>query len=165
MPLALFALAFAGALFVLREPGAAGDAGPPAAASAVPWADAASASSAPASDTASPQAGGQRAANAATEPRAVAAPPESDGPARESAIPPDAQPAVEAVGDAIDTLESSASPDDRVRAIRSLAATARSGLDVPRVRSSLRVAAADDDPDVAARAQDEYDALLEREDR
>lgn len=33
------------------------------------------------------------------------------------------------------------------------------------LRSSLRVASADDDPDVAARAQEEYERLIDREDR
>jgi hypothetical protein len=31
-------------------------------------------------------------------------------------------------------------------------------------RSSLRIAAADDDPDLSARAQEEYEALIDRED-
>ena len=90
-----------------------------------------------------------------------------DGDVEESvpAPPAEAQRSIEAVGDAIDTLKYSGSPDDRVRAIRALAATARGGLEVARARSSLRVAAVDENPDVAARAQEEYDALIERDDR
>src|SRR4051812_3270299 len=105
MPLVLFALAFAGALFLLRQPGSAApgmpravaDASPPAVARAVHGADEASIASTRASATASPRAAGQRVKSAAIEPRAVAAPPE-EGPTQEPATPLDAQPPVEAVG-------------------------------------------------------------------
>jgi hypothetical protein len=81
------------------------------------------------------------------------------------ATPADAQLASETVGAAIDTLEYSGSPEDRVRALRSLSGTAGNSADRARVRSSLHVAATDDDPDIAARAQEEYEALVERDDR
>ena len=149
IPLALFALAFAGALFVLRQPGAA------------------------APDSVIPAAHSPEAARTVSAVRVASAAPPSiiTPPDAEESAPPapsvsaDTQPPIEAVGDAIDTLEYSGNPDDRVRAIRTLGATARDGPEVPRVRSSLGVAAADEDPDVAARAQDEYDALVEHDDR
>lgn len=69
------------------------------------------------------------------------------------------------VSEAAELLNLSGNTDDRVRAVRSLAASAREGDDVAYVRSFLRVASADDDPDVAARAQEEYERLIDREDR
>ena len=134
IPLALFALAFFGALFALKGSGPAA----PGPAKALPVVhDPALASAAV------PAPLDRVALVAAARFEAPAAVPES---VAETPRPP------EAVEDAIDTLEYSGSPEGRVRA-------------VSRARSSLRVAAADDDPDVAARAQEEYEALVEREDR
>jgi hypothetical protein len=198
IPLALFVLAFAGALFVLRQPGAvasdsaisaahtpraartasavrmvstapaSGVASPLTAASAAPPSGATGSSIASVSATASPQSAAPRTAHAdSIVPAGGEGARAEDGDAEESvpAPPAEAQRSIEAVGDAIDTLKYSSSSEDRVRAIRALATTARSGLEMARARTSLRVAAADENPDVAARAQEEYDALIERDDR
>jgi 16S rRNA C1402 N4-methylase RsmH len=55
-------------------------------------------------------------------------------------------------------------PEDRVAAIQTLAATGHSGRALGRVRQSLRFAAADQDPEIAARAQEAYDSLMKRDD-
>lgn len=82
-----------------------------------------------------------------------------------SGAAPEAPLTNEPVVDAVSTLDNSLSPDDRARAINSLAASTPEGPDVARARSSLRVAATDEDPDIAARAQEAYDLLVERDDR
>ncbi|MEJ0036072.1 MAG: hypothetical protein WDO68_08305 [Gammaproteobacteria bacterium] len=161
IPLALFALAFLVALFALRQPRPA----------------------APEPMNVSPAAQLLRVASVASEARPAIAATVSASPAAKvrapipptgSVVPPDADeppasagPATAersfAVAEAVDALTDSGSADDRVRAIQSLAASARDGYDVARVRSSLRLASADANPDVAARAQEEWERLVERE--
>ena len=72
---------------------------------------------------------------------------------------------MDSVEEAVNTLKRSGSADDRARAVRSLAAAARSGVEGSRVRAMLQFAAADENPDVATRAQEELEAIIEREDR
>ena len=67
------------------------------------------------------------------------------------------------VGQALDALKYGAS-DERVRAIQSLAAATPSAAELASVRSSLRLAATDQDPDIAERAQEAYDSLMKRDD-
>jgi hypothetical protein len=55
--------------------------------------------------------------------------------------------------------------EERIRAIQTIAEAARSGSEVARMRRALRLVAADADPEVAARAQEEYERLTERDDR
>jgi hypothetical protein len=55
--------------------------------------------------------------------------------------------------------------EERIRAIQAIAEAARSGSEVAGVRRALRLTAADPDPEVAARAQEEYEQLSERDDR
>jgi hypothetical protein len=160
LPLALFALSFAGAMFVLRQPVGAERA------QLVP---ARSASAPLRPETAFVEGGEHGDATGRGEPRGEAHAAADYRSFGTSAEPPVTAVAgtrsIESIGEVIDTLENSLSPDDRVRAIHSLAANARDGVEVTRVRSSLRLAATDEDPDVAARAQEEYEALVERDDR
>jgi hypothetical protein len=139
IPVALFALSFTGSVFVLRQPGRA----LPSLMHVVPEAPVVS-------------------TEIGVVPPVARAP---DPPLVTPGASSDVQPPIEPISEAIDTLENSLSPDDRVRAIRSLAANARDGIEVTRVRASLRLAATDEDPDVAARAQEEYEGHVEREDR
>jgi len=195
VPLALFALAFVGALLVMRQPGA--DAPDEAHAPAQARAEAAGRASSLRRVSAVSTGSAVRAASLLGAARAASEPGlwgtfvssaesgqsagerESDGrdaerrevsgdsaqPEPPPVTPVDAQLASATVGAAIDTLKYSGSPEDRARAIRSLSGTARNGAEVARVRSSLHLAATDDDPDIAARAQEEYEALVERDDR
>jgi hypothetical protein len=169
IPVALFVLAFASALLALRQPkiGALDRAhaatpanGTEPANSAALANDVARAlgadSRADASGAPGVAASGER--RRAEEP--ASAPAKSD-----AAAAVEMQGPAQTLDAALDTLDYSLSPDDRARAIRSLAATAPDGSGIARVRSSLRIAAADEDPDVAARAQETYDALVERYDR
>ena len=71
----------------------------------------------------------------------------------------------ETVWAAIYTLRSSTDSHERIRAIGSLASSALEGKDVARIRSTLRVASADEDEDVAVRAQETYEQLVDRQDR
>jgi hypothetical protein len=93
-------------------------------------------------------------------PESIAA---SDGPPEVVASADAAPPTPDDVSQAIDTLRDG-TPQDRVLAIQSLATTGHSGRSLSRVRQSLRFAASDQDPDVAARAREAYDSLLKRED-
>ena len=54
-------------------------------------------------------------------------------------------------------------PADRASAIQLLGEAAHGGSDVARIRMSLRQASTDPDPDVAARAQEEYERLVEHD--
>ena len=162
---ALFALAFLGALFALKlaRPAAAG----PAANAVAPLLRVAAApvSQAPIG-VASPVAAWSAAKTQTVDrPAAPAAGSVAEQPAAEVA-----QPLVDApitgVSDAADALRHSQNPADRVRAIQVLAESARDGHEVSRVRFFLqRTASGDEDPDVAARAREEYERLVEREDR
>jgi len=172
IPLALFALAFAGALFVLRRPGPppVAPVGPataqPVRVASVPAVGAVEASTevtpseAPASDDSSTEQPAARAMPPPPIPDTVAA---SDGPLEVSPVADSSPPVADDVSQAIDTLREG-SPADRVLAIQSLAATGHSGRALSRVRQTLRFAASDQDPNVAARAQEAYDSLLERDD-
>jgi hypothetical protein len=62
-------------------------------------------------------------------------------------------------------LKNSATPEERARAIQVISDAARGGMDVARARHALRWAAGDTDPDVAARAQEAYEQLIERDER
>jgi hypothetical protein len=148
LPLALFALSFVVAMFVLRQP-SAGTRAQPIPRVRYPGAPAIQVRSAGTAGTASVT---------------LAPPSDVAAPAPASTASLDSRP-IESIVEAIDTLENSLSPDDRVRAIHSLAAHARDGIEVTRVRASFRLAAIDENPDVAARAQEEYEALVERDDR
>jgi len=56
------------------------------------------------------------------------------------------------------------SPSERTSAIRLLGEAGRTGSgDIAHIRSSLRQASMDPDPDVAARAQEEYERLVEHD--
>lgn len=170
IPLALFALAFAGALFVLRRPGpptavpVQASAGPriarasaPALSPAEPRTQMPAESSAPDEMPSEQQA--TRSTNASLVPETVAA---SDGPPEVDSAA-GSPPVADDVAQAISTLREG-SPADRVLAIQTLAATGHSGRALSRVRQTLRFAASDLDPDVAARAQEAYDSLLRRDD-
>lgn len=171
VPLVLFALALVGALLMMRQPGADAPANVARAASPLGAAHAASdpglrGTFAPSAESA--QSAGEREADRRDADSRDAERGDANGdstqPQSTPTTPLDAQPTRETVGAAIDTLKFG-SPEDRVLAIRSLSGTARNGAEMARVRSSLHLAATDDDPDVAARAQEEYEALVERDDR
>jgi hypothetical protein len=172
IPLALFALAFVGALLVLRRPGAPA-AAPAKAITAQPVrvASVPAGGSAGSGTDATPSEPPPSHESLSAEPvaRALPAPPVpetvavSEGPPE---VPPTAEtspPVADDVAQAISTLREG-SPADRVLAIQSLAATGHSGRSLSRVRQTLRFAASDQDPDVAARAQEAYDSLIKRDD-
>ena len=180
IPLALFALAFVGALLVQRRPGAAAP-GPVTAMSSAQWLRVAGlrsgtavtsadslrpADDAPSNGPSNGLSNGREESRSRPPPPATpGAVPEAEDPVVASDGPPGVPRSVESIADAVDALKHSGSVDDRVRAVQSLAEAARSGHEVSRVRASLHYAAADENPEVATRAQQEYDALVEREDR
>jgi hypothetical protein len=168
IPLALFGLAFFGSFFAMRlaRPVAAEPAQAPSIAQLPRVASA--------SQPLQPQ------FPAASEPIEAAAPaavshqppptPPVVAPTVEEPPPVDPWPAealqsFTAVEEVVQTLRHSANAAERINAIDQLAETARKGVEVSQVRASLRLAASDESPDVAARAQEEYEKLVEREDR
>lgn len=171
IPLALFGLAFAGALFVLKRPGPSAAAPALAREVARPARVASSLGAASAEPAAAPTDPQQPDADAS--PAAASVAPPRAAPVPESLTASDGPPEVSAsaqmprvaddIAQAIDTLREG-TPGDRVLAIQSLAATGHSGRSLSRIRQSLRFAASDQDPDVAARAQEAYDSLVKRED-
>jgi len=173
IPLALFALAFGGALLFQKRLGAAAPepAVPMPATQMLRMARSASGTAPvptpivearPALEVASVAEG--QPARPAVAPAPVA-PPEVEQPPFAAVIAPEVQASMESVDEAANTLKRSGSADDRARAIRSLAAAARAGVEGSRVRAMLQFAAADENPDVATRAQEELEAIIEREDR
>ena len=76
-----------------------------------------------------------------------------------------AVPAAVGIEQATDAIANSIDRAERIRALRAVVASAQTAREVARVRSTLKDAAADEDPDIAQRAQEEYDRLLERLDR
>jgi hypothetical protein len=170
IPLALFALAFAAALVVLKRPGV--PAAVPAKATTAQPVRVASlpapvASAEPSAPEVPSEAGAALTDQAVAPARAAPPVPEtiagSDGPPEVVASADATTRTPDDVSQAIDTLRDG-TPQDRVLAIQALATTGHSGRSLSRVRQSLRFAASDQDPDVAARAREAYDSLLERDD-
>jgi hypothetical protein len=173
IPLALFALAFAGTFMALNRPGSPAAALIRAGAPVVDAREVASSASEASSHDASLALGDS--ARPALDVRAGAVasmppplPPPLPEPAvtaddLDSSLPPSDPPPPHDVAPTIDTLRSG-TPEDRVAAIQTLAATSPGGLAFGRVRQSLRFAAADPDPEIAARAQEAYDSLMKRDD-
>jgi hypothetical protein len=62
-------------------------------------------------------------------------------------------------------LKNSGTPEERARAIQVISEASQGGMDIARARHALRWAAGDSDPDVAARAQEAYEHLIERDER
>jgi hypothetical protein len=154
--LALFTLAFGATFFVLNRPGS-------------PASEASSrhASISP-SDSARPAVDVLAASVASTPPPPPPPPPSLPEPAvtaddLDSSLPPPDSPPPDDFAQTLDTLRSG-TPEDRVAAIQTLAATSPGGLAFGHVRQSLRFAAADPDPEIAARAQEAYDSLMKRDD-
>jgi penicillin-binding protein 1A len=188
IPLALFALAFVGSLFVLRSaapPWAAGPAmGTAAAASlrvaaavpsgaapdaradiAVVSAGASAAAAGGANGAALSRAVGSSAGAAGTSPAASNAAPVAEVAAAPAELPLPIDGPLPSVTESYALLKNSGTPEERARAILVISEAARSGVDIARARHALRWAAGDTDPDVAARAQEAYEQLIERDER
>ena len=79
----------------------------------------------------------------------------------------DPEPDVPASPDQLSTLTQTLLDDTdayhRVAALNALSSLADQGYEINTIRDSLRLAAADDNPDVADRARDAYDHLIQQE--
>lgn len=93
---------------------------------------------------------------------------DDSAPANEPATPNDSGTHLETLAAAetiralAQTLAADADTPNRVRAITELSDLAARGFEIPIVRETLRLASADDDADIAERAKDAYDDLIQR---
>ncbi len=88
-----------------------------------------------------------------------------EAPVAEATPPPADDTPLPSVRESFALLKNFGTTEERVRAIQAIAEAAGRGSEVARARQTLRLAAADPDPEVAARAQEEYEQLAERDDR
>jgi hypothetical protein len=150
VPLALFALAFLGSLFAMRIATPLAGPIPP---------------DVPANDAGAPHAAAARPAAAiAGPPAAFSAPLVAEAP-NDATEPLPVDVPLPTVRESFATLKTFGTRDERVRAIEAISEAARQGSDLARARQALRLAASDPDPEVAARAQEEYEQVAERDER
>jgi hypothetical protein len=75
--------------------------------------------------------------------------------------PPSPNPSPESIRTLADILTTDPDTHHRIRAITELSTLAAQGHEISTVRDTLRLASADDDADVAERAKDAYDDLIQ----